>query len=402
MKIKLAFCVGVLCMAVFFCGCQNTQQPVVGEEERQQRETDEPQATGQGEEKEKGTAEEASGFGYCTVDELKAITLSELGGENLYFSGEVGVDFSGIEGVNVLHLSREHDFAKTSNLKRYTSLFGVDREKLVRRKNKSLGSWFEYQDDSEQNYMLIGEDGALVRMAGRLGNAPSNTVEEKYATGTDDVSGVKVTLADKKVDLGEFCERTENWLGKNMPVGGLPGMHYHISDVFVRKLKGEKGDRRVLSMCAEYEFQGIPLDSFTYPLARRAKDVGTNETAGSMFARLDYEDSGIPSMFSRNDFFSVKSLEPVDKVVDFKSAVRLVEENRAKFSSFRISKVLALYALHLEEGSKEGTEIEGRPVYAFLSGYDSDIDETEWGVVKDVECDHYIYVDMVTGDVSMG
>lgn len=398
MKANFALYLGLLCMALFFCGCKDTQNqdPVVGQEEQQQGETQQPQENGQGDEK--GTTEENSGLGYCTVDELRALTLSELGGENLYFSGEVGVDFSGIEAVNVLHLSLVNNFTKAGNLKKYASLFGVKAETLRKCADRDYDSGFQYESDSKRNYMRIGENGDLVRMGGKLFNGPLKTVEAKYDTDTDDVSGVKVTLEDKKVKLGEFCKQSEKWLGKNMPFSDIDGMNYHISNIVVKKLKGEKGDKRVISMLAEYEFQGMPLDSYTGPLSREAKAIVANATAGAVYTKIDYEKSGAPSQFRRNEFLSVDSSEQVDKVVDFKSAVRLVEERRAQFGSFRISKIVPMYALHIEEESKQGTKYEARPVYAFFSERSDDGDETE----RENSIDNYIYVDMVTGEVSMG
>ncbi len=405
MKANFTLYLGALCAALLFCGCQDAQNqnPVAGQEERQREETQPPQenewgeAKGTAEESAQGTAEETSGMEYCTVDELKALTLSELGGENLYFSGEVGVDFSGIEAVNVLHLSLEDNFAKEGNRKKYAALFGVKAETLKKRSDKDSDSG-TYESDSERNYMRIGKSGDLVHIGGKLYSGSSNTVEAKYDTDADDVSGVKITLADKKVELGEFCKQSEKWLGKNMPFGGIDGMKYHISQIVVRKPKGEKGGRRALSMQAQYEFQGMPLDSYNGQLAYTAKDTAANATAGAVYTEMDYEKSGAPSTFIRSEFLSVDSLERIDKVVDFKTAVRLVEERRAKFGSFRISKIVPMYALHIEEESKQGTKYEARPVYAFFS------ERTDYGdgALYGGGIDNYIYVDMVTGEVSMG
>lgn len=147
---------------------------------------------------------------YCTVDELKALMLSELGGKNVYFSDEAGVDFSRIEGVNVLHLSCVDDFTKESNLKKYASLFGVKREKFRKSGRKTLDSGFQYDNDLERNYMRIGGEGSLFRMGGWLYDSPSNKVEKKYDMDKDDVSGVKVTLADKKVNSVNFENKQRN------------------------------------------------------------------------------------------------------------------------------------------------------------------------------------------------
>lgn len=164
-------------------------------------------------------------------------------------------------------------------------------------------------------------------------------------------------------------------------------MKYHISDVLVRKIKGEKGSKRVLSMQMKYEFQGMSLDSYT---------------SGSMYTTLSYDKTGVPSCFSRNSIFSLSSAEPVDKVIDFKSAVRIVEGRRAQFGSFRISKIVPLYALYFEEASEQGAKIEARPVYAFFFERADDGNERGWRDEGSINIDNYIYVDMVTEDVSMG
>ena len=93
---------------------------------------------------------ESSEFTYCSVDEIKQAKLPELTGSNLSFPEHI--DFSGVEDVEILHLSLEKDFLNESNVEKYMALFGGDLEEIEREKKSdetdSGVDIIEYENES--------------------------------------------------------------------------------------------------------------------------------------------------------------------------------------------------------------------------------------------------------------
>lgn len=229
-----------------------------------------------------------------------------------------------MEGVELLHLSVEKNFLSEDNIKKYAELFGVERKKL--KKTESEGEWGRTIDyNGKHGFLSVSDTGGVVQMFGFSYNVPENVVEKKYNMDEEDVSKVKVHLADGKVNLAKFCKNTESWLEEHMPIDGI---RYKVSDVYVRKEKKIAKDdpTRVMSLCAEYDYKGIRLNNHTVPLSKEDQESKKVFTT-SLSITMDYETQGLPCFFSRESSFTVDSSEPVEKVVDLASAVRLAKKS---------------------------------------------------------------------------
>ena len=381
---KLVKCVKGLFVAflagLFLCGCQATPEEV---KENMKEYGDNQQ-------------KEASEITYCSKESLKAAKLPEVTGSS--FSLPEEVDFSDIEDVEVLHLSIEKNFLTDSNIKKYTTLFGAEREKLEEQDGgeSSWGNQLIYDNKAEQNYMHMMKNGGLVRMAGQAYDCGPNVIERKYNLNREDISQVNVILADGEVSLSKLCKNTEQWMEENMHIEGI---RYKISDAYVRKAENSSDQERTLSLCAEYEYKGIRFNNHTMPLMVEDKDFNSKVLTTFLSVQLSHDDTGIPSFFSRNMNVAIDSTEPVEKVVDLESAVRIVRDTLSGFGAFHISEVLPLYELKLEDNCEApGAEIEARPVYAFLVKREHE--DSNLGILKIGECAHYFLVDMVTGELT--
>lgn len=369
-----------LCMGLLSCGCQKTPEQV---EENMSRYGDNPQVN-------------ESEITYCTVDELREMKMADISEGAVHFPKTV--DFSRVEGVELLHLSVEKDFLSEDNIKKYAELFGVEREKFQEAESDEWGKTISYNNEKDR-YMNISDNGGMAQAFGFSYDARENVVEKKYNMDEEDVSGVEVSLADGKVNLAQFCKDTEGWLEEHMPVDG---MRYKVSDVYVRKEKKRAKDdpARVISLCAEYDYKGIRLNNHTMSLTEEDKEFNTKILTTFLAVMMDYQKQGLPCFFSRNDGFTVTSSEPVEKVVDLASAVRIVKEKLSGFGSIEITKILPLYALYVEEGEElPGAAIEARPVYAFL--VEEEREPQRIGVVKTGNCHKFFYVDMITGELKI-
>lgn len=130
------------------------------------------------------------------------------------------------------------------------------------------------------------------------------------------------------------------------------------------------------------------------------EEFNSNLLTTNLFTIMDYEKSGLPCFFSRNVMFRIDSSEPVWKIVDLESAVRIVKEKLSGFESLHFTKIIPLYVPYLGKmGGGPGTQIEVRPVYAFLIEEEQKPQQT--GVVKCNSCHNFLYVDMVTGELTV-
>lgn len=374
--IKLLFYIVIVSMLL--CGCQDTPEQV---KENMKEYGDNVQVKN-------------SEVSYCSPEELKKTKMPNITGSNLTFPDKV--DFSHVEGVDLLHLSLEKNFLTDKNIEKYCTLFGVNKNKLKKDSGAGWGETLTYDNEKELNYMNMMENGGLVSLKDRLYQDEESVVEKRYNIDTEDISDVNVNLADKTESLSKVCENMRQWMEKYMHIEGI---RYRISDAYIRKVKKDQSGKRLISLCAEYDYKGIPFNNHTPILTEEDKDFEIKELTTWLSAQLGVSNSQSPSYFSRNMNVSIDSTESVKKVIDLKSAITILKEKLSGFGVFHVSKILPLYELKLEDKSEApGAKIEARPVYAFLVGEKQD--DTPSAIIKTNNCDHYFLVDMVTGQIT--
>ena len=372
----------VLVFGLLLCGCQKTPDEVI---ENIEQYGDNPQL-------------KASEVLYYSVDELKETKLSDIGVKVNNLELPSDVDFSNVEKVEVLHLLIEDNFLEDNIIEKYTELFGIENKKLKKREagESSWGNSLLYEEKNIKKHFDMFENGGMAYIDGLSYDIKPNVIEKKYNLDREDVSEVNVLLSDGDVNLAEMCEEKEKWLDNNMHIDGIS---YKISDVFVRAIDTDDNELKKLSMCAEYEYKGIRFNNHTSPLAEETEDYSSRELTTFLATELEYEDSGLPSFFSRNIDVSIDYTENIEKVVDFESAINILEETISGFGVFHISEIIPLYALYLKNNEEApGAGIEARPVYAFL--VKKELDDFGRGIIKINGCEHFFFIDMVTGELT--
>lgn len=330
---------------------------------------------------------------YCDVSELKDINSYNISGNITY---EGNIDFSKIKDVSVLNLAIEEDYLNDKNKDKYTTLFNVDNSiyEEMDAGNSDLGKSISYESDNK--YLNIMENGGMAHMSRRVYDSADNTVIEKYNIDKDDVTDVTVQIEGGEVNIAEVCNKVENWLDQNMTVEGID---YKISNVNVRELD-DNNDVKWLAMCAEYEYEGIRLNNYTGLMVTENDDYTTDKLATNAATLIEYDGiDDVPCYFSRNYHFKLESAEKVDKIVSFESAVQILKEKLSGFGVFHISEIMPLYMLKLTDKSEgPGKLIEARPAYTFLVMGESE--DSPLGIIKTNNCQHYFYVDMITGELT--
>lgn len=348
---------------------------------------------------------EQSEITYCTVDELRNAQMPDvdMGVATL----PERVDFSAVEGVEVLHLIVEKDFLSEPKEKpkaeKCAQLFGLGLGMFEKKEDDAWGGTIRYDDEKGQ-YMNISENGGMAQGAGFGYDPVENVVEHMYQEGEikSNTTEVNIQLDDGTVNLAQFCQDTEQWLEEHMAVGG--GVRYKVSDAYVRKrkAKGKKAgshSANIISLCAEYDYKGIRLNNHTMSLSKEDEEFNTIPITTQLFTIMDFEKKEMPCFFSRNVMFHLDSSEPVEKIVDLASAVRIVKEKLSGFDALHFTKVTPLYVPYVgDKGEGPGAEIEARPVYAFLIEKEQKPQMT--GIVKSNSCHNFLYVDMVTGELT--
>ena len=235
-------------------------------------------------------------------------------------------------------------------------------------------------------------------------------IEKRYKTDREDFSAINVRLKDGSTTLKELCCNAENLLQTHMSVDGFT---YKISDVYVRAKKNAKNDIRRVSMCAEYYYKGIPLN---YSISKDAILNEKKEVEKVIYnfgVELEYDSPDFPCALTKGDgSCRIVNAYEEDRVVDFESALNIVNSELSGFGVFTVNEVLPLYMLYGDEvvtddnaqfdteakdnNPLNGMKLYGRPVYAFLVISNDDANQAH--VIKANNCKKWFAVDMITGE----
>lgn len=381
MKNRIAAQIGILICAVMLCGgCQQTPQEV---RERMEDYGDNDQMT-------------SDSVQYWTIQELREADVKDLDVtlDNMVLPEKV--DFSQVEEVSRLELSFESSFADDKD--GIAGLFGIDSKALVEQPKKHEGRTFQY--DTGGSYFAICDTGFISYFSGLdiayiKEKAAYKGMLEQYELDVEDVSGKGIDFGNgKKAELSELCKKAEKWLNDTVPLNGCKG---HVVDAYVKEMKAKKGIRRQLSLGVDLSYKGIRFNNYA------SGGISFDPEEYGIF--MDYDGPDELCGFSNGTgLLKVDSAEPVEKIVDFESAVKLVNEKVSGFNEKDITKILPLYVLHPEyNGEKkvypaQGQKVTARPAYAFL--FKTEDDEAEFGINKSNVYD-VVLVDMETGDLTV-
>ena len=346
---------------------------------------------------------------YCKPDELKNAGIADIDIDTGNIELPDKVDFSGVEDVCLLHMSYEKDFL--SDKDRYLKLFGVNKDTFSERSDSGmLGVCENYDSKKAKKGFNISENGFISYYAGVTYDfiAGDNdedeeefqaAIEDEYDIDNDDLSGVKIVFGDKDVKILNICRKAEKWLEENMP---MPKLEYHVSDAISRTIKypENKKESTVLSLCAELEYNGIRLNNHI----TTSSDDTSDDVITKYDVNINYDASGNITFFSNGSGkIKVDSAESLEKIVDFKSAVKLVNKKMADFNKLKVERIIPLYAIYSTSNfendeyiSDPGKKVEARPVYAFL--FDKREENEDIGISKEYE--NFVLVDMETGELT--
>lgn len=344
---------------------------------------------------------------YCSIEELQNTDISNKDFEldNMVIPDEV--DFSNIEGVEVLDLAYEKNYIE--NQQKYIDIFKIDPSTSPEIISDESDSYVTYDNKSDREQLQISDGGFISYYSGLSYDyfndeedslIKEHIIEKKYDLYNEDISQVKVNFGKEEAKLSQICTDTEKWLDENV---NIDKCEYHISDVYIRNNKYSEGKKKQLSLMAEVEYKGIRFNNYAF-LVSNEGETGKLDII-TYGVNLNYDGIDQLSYFTNTSGkFVINSSEVINKVVSPESAVKLVNRTLAGFNKIKFDRIIPLYALYPEYDSATqlysgpGQVVKGRPVYAFLIRGEED--DSEMGIHKVNSYKSFFFVDMVTGEFT--
>lgn len=289
----------------------------------------------------------------------------------------------------------------TDNRDEFADLIGkgdVDWE----RSETAGGGWNFYDKDSEG---WIQDNGTFGFWLGRYNQYVRSDnylkITNRVYLGREDCPDLVCNLDGTSVSLKDVIAGTDRWVKEFKYLKG--DLTYKAKTVYVRT--DDQGNDYV-GLFYQPMYKGVGLSYLTYPMDNNISGGGVVIVAMTSGVDLDVEKPDTVSDCVTQLNVDVESEDMADKVIDFNSALKLVEEKMSGFNRLNVVEVRIEYVLRpLYDPEKESVEDEGiimeaRPVYSFLipNGYQEDdfsysFSDEENGLV-------YINVDMIDGTVT--
>lgn len=379
MKAKTIFV--AFCLLYLLAGCQQ-----VPDEVRERMEN-----YGQG-----GQIEKTE-VSYCTIEELRNASIEELDHVPHNLKLPKKVDFSGIESIGTPVLKRPEDYDE--NKEKIAEMFEVKNPEwsFVDGYSYNTSNWYEYK--GEDAYLAVDENGEISYINKQVYDQDERlrTVERVHLN-REECPQIICNLKSGQIPLSEMLEKTQEW------VDGCAILQdefdYELRTVCVKK----KPDRtHLVALVVQRMYKGVGLNY----LARN--DDGGDSTMipyGGSEVELNFVEPDKPYfLFNYSPVYIVEE-EPVDEVIDFQSAVHLVEEKLSGFGRVKVCEIRIEYMIYAEKSENEndnkdrkGAVLHTKPVYSFLIEFGEVNDDME--MLGVFECDEYVYVnvDMTDGTI---
>ena len=374
---------GLMCLCL--TGCQKAPEKVV----------EDMKEYGENEQKKE------SEITYCSPQELKNLDVKAIMEKGYRVRIPDNIDFSRVEDVCELTVKFKENFVADYE-KKYAELFGFDLSKLE--ESRGVGGRLKQGDDEEKKiHYGIRDNGLLAYMSGHwFDDATESKVEGRYDIFKDDIENVKIDFAGDSIRLSDMCKKSEEWFNTNI---GTDTLTYNVTDALVRNVSYGSENVKRLSLCGEFAYKGIFFNNHLFDISEESGTEYTSILTNSVVSEYEAADDMV-KLVVNDCLFEVTDAKKLDKIVDFESALRIVEEELTGFRLFEFCDVMPLYVMETVSDESDGIdpkapgiELKARPVYAFLEKGDLSSDEMPDDITIALnKYRRYVYVDMVTGE----
>lgn len=339
---------------------------------------------------------------YCDVDKLKETDMSDCVSRDDNIEYPKSINFSKISTVETGTFRFVSDYVE--NAEYYNELFkmpDVNGESFSGKLKGDTG--VTYEDKVNKKYLYIGNGGTISYVNqgfydGSYECDMSQKIEKIYidrGESTDRVlnlNGEKVNLDD---ELNYALKSSKEFIPDD-------SFNSHVRTVFIRK--DTKGNDLV-SMNVVFDYKGVVLDFFGGHISVNEEfDSTVNEMDN--FINVAFAKKNDIGFMNVNGILNVEKSEPVNKVIDFSTVVKIFENKMATFNKLRVLEIEPVYMLKPVYNSADGeyyaaggNEVKFTPVYSFLIQCKCQDDNSAAGVLEanDVA---YVNVNMITGEVT--
>lgn len=334
---------------------------------------------------------------YCTVEELKNISIDMVSYKPGNISLPDKIDFSDLEAVGTVTFQAQENYMdKREEIAEY---FGVDNPRWEFYEEST--NWCQY--DGEKETLVVDDNGEWAYECGRLYQSVlqdtlPRTVKKLHLN-REDITGIECRFDGKMESLENSIAYANQWLNRCKYINH--DFDYKLRTIYVREYPDGENH---LSMLYQMMYKGVGLSYITYGMLVDGQgEVIINAINSDV--EMDMENSSTVTGFTISNHVNVIREEMVSEVIDFESALRLVEEKMAGFSKLNVAEVRIEYVLEpqydtsrSDNAYSSGVVMEARPVYAFWIPHGGS-DDSDYGICESNEM-VYIYVDMLDGTVT--
>lgn len=373
--------IGVLLSICLLTGCQQAPEQV---KERMNSDAEMEQM-------------QATDCTYCTVDELKKISRDTISYEPSNIALPDKIDFSDLEAVGTVTFQAQENYMdKREEIAEY---FGIDNPKWEFYEEST--NWCQY--DGEKEFICVGDEGFLSYEKGKV---YQSALKEQYPKtvsklhlNRESITGIECQFDGKVENIENSIVYAEQWINQFKYLNH--DFDYKLRTIYVREYLDGNNQ---LSMLYQLMYKGVGLSYITY-------EMFTDEqyqlfiTAINSCVEIEMEDSSTVAGFTIENNVNVIQEEMADEVIDFESALRLVEEKMAGYSKLDVAEVRIEYVLEPQYDTSKpdnaylpGVVMHARPVYSFWIAHGG-VDDSDLGINESNEM-VYIYVDMLDGTVT--
>lgn len=337
---------------------------------------------------------------YCTVKELAAASMSDVGyiPDNLILPAQV--DFSSVTDINII------DFAFAENYCEHAAeaadSLGIQNPEWTEFKGTLEGDTAViYDSEQEEAYLAVGDNGQVSLLKNELyTDIGGEALELKHVftypawQGSDFVCNLK----QQQVRLDELAVRMEDYAAARGEIIGdfVP----RVQAIYISER--EDGKQRVSARLAFY-YQGVVLDYFGGGI--QEIDGISKVQQMDAYADLETESDREIDRFYNHARLLVQSEEKQEQVIDLESAVRLAEKQVSGFQKLTVAEVKAMYALYPQYDYESRTQyyaapgniVRARPVYCFMIPVAGN---GQTDVLEEGARFCYVNIDMITGEVT--
>lgn len=332
---------------------------------------------------------------YCTVDELQKVDLNNITDEyNISFPKKF--DFSDITDLSLLDIRMESGCFELKD--DYLTLFGIDENTLEYRPMDDDETSFLYESDDKKarKYFALSDDGLISYLSGVSFEYCENKVLNvdtygTYCLGLDDISDKTIVLENEQVSFNDMITNAENWAKEHF---NTRDMDYKVLDIYERKLAMKNETVEQLSMYMGLYYKGILFEPYISDSVIEEDDTSFYKTY-NIGAALEYAGKDNITRANLQAKYDLNSATAVNKVITPECALKIINKTFSGYNKIDASDFRVIYGLF--PSRETPGQFEGRPVYAFWINKDFN-GISDFGIC--IRPEHYIYVDMVTGEVT--